>query len=101
MALGEAYDARIGALEEARVDLRQQVEDARRERDAARAEREQLGPRYAHIPLRLVTLDPADVATLAAAAHVMGDPHAVFGAGDTRYAARLAADLPVVRVSSA
>lgn len=37
-----------------------------------------LGPdgRYEHMPLRLVCVDPADVAALAAAAAALGDPHA-------------------------
>lgn len=48
-----------------------------RARAAGRAGRI-LGPdgRYEHMPLRLVRVDPADVATLTAAAAAFGDPHA-------------------------
>jgi hypothetical protein len=51
-----------------------------------------LGPdgRYEHAPLRLVSVDPADVATLAAAAAAFGDPHA---AGHVRSALEHGADI--------
>jgi hypothetical protein len=45
---------------------------------------------YEHAPLRLVSLDPADVAVLAAAATVFGDPHAP---GHVRLALEHGADI--------
>jgi hypothetical protein len=46
--------------------------------------------RYEHLPLRLAGIDPADVAALAAAASVFGDPHAP---GHVRQALKHAAGL--------